>query len=342
MSTAGLVGDHGGASPRSGVSVWKLSARAVSDLSLAFGISMLVGLPFLVLITLSSPFQHQDRFRFSALPPDDEALTEWARAQPGVERPAVRRDGDIVELRYRRPGGEPLRPPWTSLGYVDARSLGFGFTACPAGADCGDGSSGGEQFAVALLVLGLASGLGLLTVGVWRVRRCRRAGEPLLTFFAGAPRTVILTGAAGGGALLVTGALSDAAFRALFGPAFSSAGVWGIVREFAPWAQAATVGLGAVVAPVGEEIFFRGAVFGAFAGPGHVRLGAAISAALFAAGHAYMGGDAASLISALVGALVAGLLFAWVYYRTGSILAPMLAHGLNNAVGFGLLFAGYG
>src|SRR3989442_2717584 len=142
------------------MSPWRLDVRRISDLSLAILISTAIGLPLLLLITLSTPLQHQDRFQFSTLPADDEALTAWARAQPGVEQPAVRRENDVVELAYRRPGAEPLRPPWAALGYQDVRSLGYGLTVCFGGADCNQRGSGSGQFAVFLLVLGLASGVG--------------------------------------------------------------------------------------------------------------------------------------------------------------------------------------
>jgi membrane protease YdiL (CAAX protease family) len=78
-----------------------------------------------------------------------------------------------------------------------------------------------------------------------------------------------------------------------------------------------------VLAPVLEEVAFRGVLFGSL----RLRLGlvpsALASAAVFALAHGYgVGGFLAVLWS--------GLLWAWAYERTGSLLPGMAAHALNN------------
>ncbi|MFT5587590.1 MAG: membrane protease YdiL (CAAX protease family) [Cognaticolwellia sp.] len=80
----------------------------------------------------------------------------------------------------------------------------------------------------------------------------------------------------------------------------------------------------AVVAPVYEELLFRGYVFRGLsrsAGPG-VAIG--VSALLFAAFH----GDPLHAIAVLP----MGLFLGWLRWRTGSIWPSMIAHALNNAV----------
>ena len=87
----------------------------------------------------------------------------------------------------------------------------------------------------------------------------------------------------------------------------------------------------ALLAPICEELFFRGYLMGAFAKAGRGRAIAA-AALLFAAAH---GVDAALLPRFLLGCLLGGMA-----RRTGSILAPMLMHGCYNAAVLLLGFAG--
>jgi len=70
-----------------------------------------------------------------------------------------------------------------------------------------------------------------------------------------------------------------------------------------------------------EEIFFRGVVLGAFESLG-IRAAIIISAFYFALFHFD--------IRNLLGPFFLGLLFAWFCYRTGSIIAGVLAHFTNN------------
>ena len=76
----------------------------------------------------------------------------------------------------------------------------------------------------------------------------------------------------------------------------------------------------ALVAPVCEELFFRGYLLCGLSGHGRARA-AVISAACFAAVH---GGNFAAYA-------VFGLLMGLLTLRTGSLLAPILAHACYNA-----------
>lgn len=86
-----------------------------------------------------------------------------------------------------------------------------------------------------------------------------------------------------------------------------------------------------LVAPLAEELFFRGFCFRA------VRnrfgfLGAAVSVStVFGALH-YTGPDTLALIPPLI---FLGVLFCWLYERTGSLWPSVLMHLLNNALAFG-------
>ena len=79
-----------------------------------------------------------------------------------------------------------------------------------------------------------------------------------------------------------------------------------------------------VVAPVAEELFFRGFVLGGLViAVGDLRA-IAVSSALFAAMHASVG--------SFIPLLMAGSLLAWLYLRTRSIWPPIAAHSAQNAL----------
>jgi membrane protease YdiL (CAAX protease family) len=89
------------------------------------------------------------------------------------------------------------------------------------------------------------------------------------------------------------------------------------------------------LAAVGEELFFRGHIIYTMRGwlgshPAALGVAIAVSVLLFAATHAYQGWVG------MVDVGLTGLLYAVLYYRSGSLLPSMIAHGINNS----LLFIG--
>lgn len=86
-----------------------------------------------------------------------------------------------------------------------------------------------------------------------------------------------------------------------------------------PWVAVLAIVL---LAPIAEELFFRGVVFNAFLRERGPRLAYLGSAALFAVIHLS--------IVALIPIFLLGLALAWVYDRTGSILAPIVMHAVVN------------
>ena len=96
------------------------------------------------------------------------------------------------------------------------------------------------------------------------------------------------------------------------------------------WEQVALLALLAVaVVPLTEELIFRGVLYL----PLRARLGrpgaALLVSALFAAVHLHLAGVGHLFILALV--------FTWLLESTGTLLAPVLAHALHNAVVIGVL-----
>ena len=88
----------------------------------------------------------------------------------------------------------------------------------------------------------------------------------------------------------------------------------------------------AVVAPLGEEVFFRGYLFRFLASRTPVGLAYAASACAFAAIHLNPSGF---LVYAAIALVLAG-----AYRRTGALFVPVLAHGVHNAITLLTLYAG--
>ena len=90
--------------------------------------------------------------------------------------------------------------------------------------------------------------------------------------------------------------------------------------------------LSLALAPVMEETFFRGFLFGGLRGRWGVFFAALSTGFLFALAHV----DPLVFIPFTA----VGMIFAWGYVYSGSILASMIAHLLFNAISFGLAVSG--
>lgn len=88
----------------------------------------------------------------------------------------------------------------------------------------------------------------------------------------------------------------------------------------------AVVFVGTFVAPVIEELFFRGYVFRAVAVRKGVPIGYAVSALAFAGSHL--------LLTVIPSLFVVGLLLCFAYRRSGNLLANITAHAFNNGFAF--------
>lgn len=90
--------------------------------------------------------------------------------------------------------------------------------------------------------------------------------------------------------------------------------------------------LGTIVAPVGEELFFRGHIFRWSANRCGFRYGYVLSAALFALIHFQPVG--------MPGYFAIGLIYARAYRRWRTLVVPVVAHATNNAIALGLAVLG--
>jgi hypothetical protein len=91
----------------------------------------------------------------------------------------------------------------------------------------------------------------------------------------------------------------------------------------------------ALLAPIGEEILFRGYVFNAIRQTFGARgwglpLAYVASALLFSISHSLAATE--GLIALLVPTFVMGLVLVWGMQRTGSLVPCIIAHAINNAV----------
>jgi membrane protease YdiL (CAAX protease family) len=85
-----------------------------------------------------------------------------------------------------------------------------------------------------------------------------------------------------------------------------------------------------ILTPFGEEVFFRGFVYRCFRARWGRGVGMVASAALFAAIHVHPVG--------LLSIFFVGCVLAYLYERTGTLLAPITLHAVNNIVA---VLAGY-
>jgi membrane protease YdiL (CAAX protease family) len=96
----------------------------------------------------------------------------------------------------------------------------------------------------------------------------------------------------------------------------------------------------AILAPIGEEVLFRGYLFGSLrrlAGDSRagIVIAYSVSALVFALAHSLAASE--GVIALLVPSFLIGLVFAWGFDRSGSLLPGIVAHALNNSIAFAAL-----
>jgi membrane protease YdiL (CAAX protease family) len=134
-----------------------------------------------------------------------------------------------------------------------------------------------------------------------------------------------------GWAACVMGAfwLASGILLALFGEPPEQEITEEIKSEDAALALAGYVTITCLVAPIAEEVFFRGFLFPVLKARAGVVWGVVITGALFSVVHAL-----GSPVEALVVLFVLGAGLCLLYLRTGSLLPCIGLHALNNAISF--------
>lgn len=102
------------------------------------------------------------------------------------------------------------------------------------------------------------------------------------------------------------------------------------------WATWLAVIAAVLVAPVAEELLFRGLLFQALRRRLGLWMAAGFSAVVFAGVHVEV---LASQPLALAGLVWLGIVFAWAFHRTGTLVVPVIAHATFNAISLGLAIA---
>ena len=106
------------------------------------------------------------------------------------------------------------------------------------------------------------------------------------------------------------------------------------VTDIASRSAQTVLGIAVFIAPVVEEILFRGLLFGSLAQK-HRRLAYILSIALFAFYHVWqyaLGSMDWKLLIYMVEYIPAGYALAWLYEKTNSIWVPIFLHMLINAI----------
>ncbi|MGD8369439.1 MAG: type II CAAX endopeptidase family protein [Desulfobacterales bacterium] len=168
-----------------------------------------------------------------------------------------------------------------------------------------------------MLFLGLTRLLqtgALIGVVAWLGSGPAAVGLEKRTFFRGAAKGLLWSAGFGAAALVVLGLLWAAGIdvRSLLYTRLP-AGAKDLILF---------LGVGGLVAPVAEEVFFRGILYGFFRRWGVVAA-LVVSTGLFAAAHFLKGSFPATQ-------LVGGILFAAAYEVEGSLAAPIVIHVLGN------------
>lgn len=89
--------------------------------------------------------------------------------------------------------------------------------------------------------------------------------------------------------------------------------------------------IGGLLAPLAEEIIFRGLLYGWLRRFWRILPAALLSAAIFGLIH--------GVIPVIAAAFVVGLVLAYVYERSGSLWAPAIVHATQNCVAMAVMFA---
>ncbi len=99
-----------------------------------------------------------------------------------------------------------------------------------------------------------------------------------------------------------------------------------------------TVVYAIVIAPVHEELFFRGILFRTLRDRYGFGLGAVVSGIAFGAIHYTGQGSLLSNLVLMLTMVFTGFALAYLYERRGNIVAPMVAHATFNAIGLVLIY----
>ena len=301
-------------------SVWQLAFQGYVALIVCVVLGVLACVP---IINSQVRYFAEMNYVLGARPADDTDLKAWAQAQPGVVSFAAERRGDDLCIRSVYRGSLSQKPPPADLMAV-FRRLGYEFRGMRGGSM---GMTGGfseiltNAFTLAAMLAAMQVAFG--GIGLNRISAAARRGEAVACLFPGNSGRAIAFGALGGLGLLALGLLNQFVLTGLLGRAPPSP--WDASAAMPAQTKLVFLLFGALGAPIAEEIFFRGYLFGKFMRAGYVGFGIVFSSILFGVVHF---SDAYNVPSISL----FGVCLAWMYHRTGSLLTPIAAHMVNNGI----------
>lgn len=135
--------------------------------------------------------------------------------------------------------------------------------------------------------------------------------------------------------VFIVGALLVLLFQAISGEAVDAPEQ--VSTDLPPIGVVTTIVYAVVLAPIGEELFFRGVLFRSIRDHRGFWAGALGSSVAFGLIH-YIPGPALDSVLLMTVMVFTGLGMSYIYERRGSIVAPIAAHMAFNAIGLILIY----
>jgi membrane protease YdiL (CAAX protease family) len=302
-------------------SKWRLAFQGYVTLIVAVVLGVLASAP---VIFSRARFYAETTYILGARPADDAPLKDWALKQPDVVAFTTERRGEDLWFHTEYQTSTSQRPSSAELA-AQMRQLGYEIRGMRGGS-MGLASGLREQltgaFSLAVMLAGMQVVFGI--VGMNRIRAATRRGEPLPPLFPGQHGRAVAFGALAGLGLLGFGLLYEFVLATLLG--HSPPSPWDSSAVMPTQTKLVFLLFGGLGAPVAEEIFFRGYLFGKFKAAGYVGFGIIFTGVLFGAVHFSDSYNVPAIC-------LIGVCLALLYHRTGSLLAPITAHMVNNGLG---------
>jgi membrane protease YdiL (CAAX protease family) len=186
----------------------------------------------------------------------------------------------------------------------------------------------------AIAIMLLATQLPFLFFAIRRRKRNREKQRPLMELFAGPAGPAIGQGILVGFSMTVLSIVYGLGLQRVLGDDAvpnQLEFLQGALNQ--PWIAALLVVIVTVLAPVGEELFFRGVIFGSARAAGFTSVGVLISAVFFSLVHLNL------LLTPFYATFA--IVMCFLYARTRTLAAPIAAHmTLNGVACLVLLLAG--
>ena len=295
----------------------KLCLQAYFTLMAAIVIGAVLSAPFI--FTRVKSFT-ETNYLVETIPTDDTALKTWALAQPGVLACRIEREDKELRIRVEHQGLRQ-RPPILEV-ISQMRALGYDFRGMRGGSS-GLVSTLPQLIKDAPTLAALLAGTQLAfgCIGVVGIRRASLSGQPLPPVLAGDHWRAVVTGVFSGIVLLVFGYLYGMGLEALLGK--SPPSPWDSANAIPSATKIVFLLFGGMGAPLAEEIFFRGYLFGKFKAAGFLWPGMIVTSLLFGVVHF---SDPYNIPAICL----YGAMLAWLFHHSQSLVAPILAHAVNN------------